>query len=207
MPRQKTVSNPLERAQIEVSDEIDKAVAVIVADLGAAPGASHVSDKDKVRLWGQTDPKVNFDQIKAALMQGGLPPEMLDEHSDQALAVVKANPEIAQMYGQQLDDRMATIMATIAEYPLRLSILEQYEDDPDAAVAEAERIDGLWQKSAGAMTPPDEPDTGFEAPGIMTREPATAAPAGAPQDVAAGLPGTMPQQPMMPPVMPAMVGG
>lgn len=150
-----------ERAELELRDEIERYADMVAADLGPAPGARQVSDAEKVRLWGQTDPRVDFDQLKMALMQGGLPPELLDEHGDRALAIVKSHPEIAQMYAQPLDDTMSTYLATLAEYPFRLSVLSQYaEDDPEGMVKEAERLDGLWQKQQGshdvdrAETPP-----------------------------------------------------
>ena len=159
-----SAESPEARAEREAQDELEHYTDLIASDLGPAPGSKVISDTEKIRMWGLKDPNVDYDQLKAALMQGGLPPEMLDEHSDQALVVVKENPEIGQMYSQPLDDRMAGIMATLAEWPFRLSALAQFSDDPANMVKESDRLDQLWMKQQGggvqASTLPEIPMVG-----------------------------------------------
>lgn len=147
-------ASPEARAEREALDDLERFTDLIAVDMGPAPGSRQISDREKVRMWGLKDPNVDYDQVKQALMQGGLPPELLDEHSDQALAIVKEHPNIAPMYAQPLDDTMSTYLATLAEYPFRLSALAQYEDDPEGMVREAERMNRLWMKEQAASAQP-----------------------------------------------------
>ena len=147
--RVRHTASPEERAQQTLSDELERFSDAAAPEMGPAPGARKLSDDIKLHLWGQRDPAVDPEQLKAMLMQGQVPPDLLDPTGDNALTLVKQNPEIAQMFGQPLDDRMADIMTRLAEYPLRLALLNDKEDDPDGMVKEANRLDGLWQRRVG----------------------------------------------------------
>jgi hypothetical protein len=149
-PRQQP--NVEDSARREAEDVLNQAVDALASSEGAAPDADPVSAATLLRQWGQRDPRIaDADGLRDHLMQGPLPPEMLDPNGPDALAIVKQHPEIAGMYGQgPFDEAMADMLARLAEFPLRLSHLAQWEDDPEAMVKEAERMDGLWQKSMGA---------------------------------------------------------
>lgn len=141
--------NVEDSARLEAEEVLMRAVDTLAASEGPAAGADTLSDAKLLRQWGQRDPRIaDADGLRAHLMQGPLPPEMLDPNGQDVLAIVKAHPELAQMYAQgPFDDAMADMLARLAEFPLRLGHLAQYEDDPEAMVKEAERMDGLWQKS------------------------------------------------------------
>lgn len=144
MPRQTAPESDIEIAQREIQEEIEQAIAALAADTGPAPRAVRLSDAEKVEMWGRSDPKVDYGQLLQQLMATGLPPEMLDP--DTGLAIFKRHPEMAQLYGQPVAPEVADPLARLAEYPLRLSLLEHLEDDPKARVEEANRLDAAWEK-------------------------------------------------------------
>lgn len=139
---------PEARAEREINTEIEEYAAQIANDLGPAAGADRVSDTDKVRMWGTPDPKVAADPeaFKQMLLAGQIPPELLEPNGDQALGIVRAMPEFAQILSQPLDEQMAEMVTRLAENPLRLAVLADLVDDPEAMVEESDRLDGLWQK-------------------------------------------------------------
>lgn len=141
--------------------EIDRFSDQIAAEMGPAPGATVVSDARKVELWGQTDPKAPYDTIYQMLTTTGVKPEMLDPDGDDqmTLAIVKEVPEIAPMYAEVVDPDVADVLATLAEHPMRVGLLSGLEDDPEAQVCEAERLDGLWSRRNGGTAAP-APRTG-----------------------------------------------
>lgn len=148
---------------MEVMEELERVSDLIAADLGPAPGAERVSEADTLAMWGQSDPRVAADPhgFKQLLMSGTIAeqfPDLLNEHSEQALGIVRANPEIAQMLAHPMDEELAEMVTRWAEYPLRGRILAPYEDDPEGQVAEADRLDALWQKrqATAAEYPDDE---------------------------------------------------
>jgi hypothetical protein len=150
----------------ELDRELDELIPVIAAEEGLARGATRVSPEKEVELWGQRDPRVDRDALKAQLMQGQIPPEWYvhapEEPGDQRLAFVKANPEWADWLAEHvtpetpLDDEMSDIVADFAEWPHRQSVLKPYEDDPKAQVAKANSVNARWQRRAG-MTEPTAP--------------------------------------------------
>jgi hypothetical protein len=155
MPPRRTIS-PEEAARNTIATEIPRMVEAIAAKQGPGIDAGPVSAAKLLQQWGQRDPRIaDADGLRDHLMQGPLPPEMLDPNGPDALAIVKQHPEIAQMYGQgPFDQQMADMLARIAEFPLRLGHLAQWEDDPEGMVKEAERMDGLWQRSFGVGAEP-----------------------------------------------------
>lgn len=169
MPRRSRRTTPRDmEAQVwdELDKELDEIIPVIASEEGLAKGATRLSPEKEVELWGQRDPRVDYDTLKQQLMQGAVPPEWYDPQSDQRLALVKAHPEMGEMFGQPLDDTMAGMVAGLAEWPYRLSLLKPYEDDPKASVAKANSVNARWQRRAGAV--PDqqapqqpEPETGY----------------------------------------------
>ena len=152
MPRRSRRTTPRDlEAQVwdELDRELDELIPVIAAEEGLAKGATRVSPEKEVELWGQRDPRVDRDALKGMLMQGAVPPEWVDEQSDQRLALIRAHPEMAQMFAEPLDDEMAGIVADLAEWPHRLSVLAPYEDDPRSQVAKADSVNARWQRRAG----------------------------------------------------------
>jgi len=141
-----STSNPAQIASDEINAEIERAVASLAAELGPAPGAATVSDAKRLQLWTQQDPTVDYDSLVQQLQTQGLPPELLDPESEQALAIVKAHPEMAQLYQAPVAPDVAATLAVLAEYPFRLSLLQPYEDDPAQLVKEANRLDAAWQR-------------------------------------------------------------
>lgn len=136
-------------ARDEIDAEIEHAIATIAAEWGAAPDAAPVSEDEEVELWGRRDPTVDYDAVYAMLTTTGLPPEMLDPASDLAPAVIAEHPEMAQMYGSVVDANLADMLATLAEHPFRIGLLQDLEDDPEAMVEKANRLDRAWQKQLG----------------------------------------------------------
>jgi hypothetical protein len=156
MPRRSRRTTPRDlEAQVwdELDRELDELIPVIAAEEGLARGATRVSPEKEVELWGQRDPRVDRDSLKAMLMQGQVPPEWFDEQSDQRLALIRAHPEMAQMFAEPLDDEMSDIVADLAEWPHRLSVLKPYEDDPKASVAKADSVSRRWQRQMGTVMP------------------------------------------------------
>jgi hypothetical protein len=183
---------PEARAEREIQTEIEEFADQIASDLGPAAGADRVSDADKLRMWGQSDPRVSADpeRFKQMLMAGGLPPEALEPNSDQALGIVRANPEIAQVLSQPLDEQMADMVTRLSEYPLRLAVLADLADDPKRHVEEADRLNGLWQKQHASV-----------APMPVAHTPPTTTAYAPPPPVQAAPP---PQQPPAPPQIPGV---
>lgn len=190
-PRTPPPRSAVERARNEIRDEIKMAIRLLSAEMGPAPGARPLSEAKKVSMWGQRDPKVDYAQVASQLMTTGLPPDLLDPKT--GLAIFKKYPEMAQMYAQPVAQEVAIPLAILAEYPLRLGLLEHLEDDPEAMVKEANRLDRAWQKQMGGGQAP--PETG-----------ATSAPFAPPTD-AAGAAAPTPSAPTALAPTLAMAGG
>lgn len=161
MPRRPATESPEARALRELDEEMERYSDAIAADWGPAPGSDVVSDDRKVELWGRTDPKADYDAIYGMLTTTGVPPEMLDPDGadDVTLAIVKEVPEMAPYYQQAVEPDLADALSTLAEYPMRLGLLTDLEDDPEAMVKEAERLDRLWSRRNGGTAAP-APRTG-----------------------------------------------
>lgn len=151
MPR-RTRAAPIDvQARDEVGRELDGMVGALAAELGPAEGAEFPSDAKEVELWDQMDPRVDNDALKAMLKAGTVPPAWYDPHSDQRLALIRAHPEMAQMFAQPLDDEMASIVAGLAEYPSRMTVWKPYANDPEAMVRKANSVDARWRRRQGQM--------------------------------------------------------
>lgn len=184
MPRRRKTGNPEELARNTISNEIERMINVLAKAEGPAADAESVSDAQLVRQWGQRDPQIQDpEQFKQQLLTTGLPAEMLDPNSPQVLALIKANPDLAQdwagILSSPLDQRMVDLVAPLVEHPLRLGILRPYEDDPEEMVKVAESLDGKWgrlmeQQMGGPppIAPPPE-----QAPPAMPQAPPVSAPA------------------------------
>lgn len=157
MPRRIRAAPIDVQARDEVGREVDDMTSSLAAELGPAEGAEFPSDAKEVELWGQMDPRVDYDTLKAQLMQGTVPPEWSDEHSDQRLALIRAHPEMAQMFAQPLDDEMASMVAGMAEYPSRMTVWKPYANDPEAMVRKANSVDARWRRRTGQVA--EEPAT------------------------------------------------
>lgn len=195
MPRAaRTRLTPEELAQRELDEEMQQAIAEIAADLGPAPGARTASPTDRLRMWGIRDEKVDADAMLQRLMTEGYPPELLDPANEQALMVVQENPELAPYYAEPTQDQgLADALVRLAEYPFRLGLLRDLEDDPEEQVKEAEQLDAAWQRSMG-----ESPE--------MAQEP-TAAPMADPMMPTAPPQQQQPMAQQMPADMMSMVGG
>lgn len=143
--------NVQDSARRSAEEILELVVDSIAASEGPAEDADSVSDAKRLEQWGQRDSRmVDPDAFEAQLQQAVLPQEALDVNSPTCLAVVKSVPEIAEIYASgPFDAEMAHMLARLAEFPLRLSYLRQWEDEPKQMVKEAERMDARWQRSLG----------------------------------------------------------
>ncbi len=180
MPRTKPSDTTAESQALQnFNDHFDQATERTAASMGRPLGAKDVGDAEKVRLWGASDPKVDPAQIVAQLLTTGVDPSLLDPNNLQALAVAKAAPDLAPLYGQPTeDDELAQILAAFAAHPFRHALLAGLID-PEDRVKESDRLQRAWEKQHGGQE--DSPVS------------STVAPAGA--------------MPPLPPDPTAMVGG
>lgn len=164
MPRRRRATPRDLEAQVwdELDKELDELVGVIAAEEGLAKGASYLSPEQEVQLWGQRDPRIDYDTLKQQLMTGTVPPELYDPTSDRRLAVMRINEDdaadwqglLAGTVEQPLDDEMASQIAEWAEWPGRAAVLKPYQDDPRAYVQKANSINERWRKRAAQMEQP-----------------------------------------------------
>lgn len=113
----------------------------LVAQAGPPPDTDKVSENDKDAAWETADPSVDYDTFAQQIMTQGLPPEMVSR-----LLVTKLRPDWAPLYQRPTQSaEMAHQLARLAQYPFRLSLLEDIED-PNDQVKEAERLDRRFQK-------------------------------------------------------------
>lgn len=131
------------------------------------PDTDRVSEPRKARLWGQRDPRVEYDQFVQTLMTTGFQPQDLE-----SMLIVQEHPDLAEVYGpptpgepnwreQPNAEEVARELATLAEHPFRLGTYNHILD-PDERVTEAERIHRRWQKMQGgsAATEDDDDEAG-----------------------------------------------
>lgn len=116
------------------------------------PDTDRVSEPRKARLWGLTDPRVDFDQFKQTLMTTGFQGPDLE-----SMLIIQEHPDLAEVYGQPVQDPdMADELTALAESPFRLGTYRHILD-PDERTREAERIHRLHLKQRGVtVTEPDE---------------------------------------------------
>lgn len=130
-----------DRAIQEIEAEDEAALAQVAAEMGPPPESGRLSAREQVELWGQTDPSVDYETLRQRLVMEGLPPE-----EAQTLAIAQEYPDIVPLLAQPTGDlEMADMLASLAERPYRLAILEGI-DDPEEQVKTAERLDREWQK-------------------------------------------------------------
>ncbi len=200
MARRRQPANAEEIARADLGEEIERMIDRLALAEGPPPDSSSVSDAKQLQQWGQRDPKVTDpDGMMRQLMETGLGqfPEMLDPNSPTCLAIVKANPEIAQMYTEPVDEQLADMLCRLAEFPLRLGVLAPYADDPEELVRFAKRMDARWQKSLGIVPAEADPTIPDAMPEAVAAPLTPPAPPMAPE---------MPQAPAMAPD-PALIGG
>lgn len=163
--RQPIQRSPEAEAERGFRDEFDKVVGSIAQGQGQPLDTTAVSNPRKAALWGLADPRVDPTTFKAQLMQQGFQPQDL-----QSMLIVQNHPELAEVYGQPVQDPAAADdLTTLAQYPFRLGMYHEIQD-PNERVAEAERIHRDWLKSNGKA---DEPPAPAEAdPSAMQTQPA-----------------------------------
>lgn len=153
----------IDRVAMSFADDLERLAQATAAEQGQPVGTRSMSDAEALKQWGIVDPKVNYDQILGMLQPTGLPPEMLDP--EQGLMVFQEQPDLAQWYGQPVQDpALAQRMAVLAEYPFRMGLLMDI-DDPDEQVRESDRLHRLWERELiGSLdvpvpiaTPPSAP--------------------------------------------------
>ncbi len=152
-----TGRSPEEEAMLAIDDEIQEAIEAISAEWGPAIGAQPVSEQRERALWWQRDDRVDPDAMSMLLQTQGLAPELLDPESPGALAIVKAHPEMAQLYAQAVAPDVADTLVRLAEWPNRLAIMVHYEDDPPAAVRKANRLDRKGPPDQSGRVAPESP--------------------------------------------------
>lgn len=141
MPRQTQPDSAEAIALQQLDNEDSAALEQIARQMGPPHGAATLSDKEKVRLWGQLDPRVDPDLLPTRLMLEGLPPEEAQE-----LAVLQEYPHLLDLYTQPTRDaELADMLTRVAERPYVLSMLEGI-DDPEERAKEAERMERLYNR-------------------------------------------------------------
>jgi hypothetical protein len=129
-----------EQIETTISEEIERISDAIAAQLGPAPGTRRISDAEAAKAWWRRDPMVDYDALVNVLQTSGMDPAMLDPENQQGLAIAKLTPEVAELYLTPQPPEMAVALATLAEYPHRLGIMSEYEDDPEGMVELAEKL-------------------------------------------------------------------
>jgi hypothetical protein len=153
MPRP---ANPEDAMQQRVNDDLERTIDALADRMGPAAGAKPVSEARKLSMWGQRDPRVrDADGLMQQLMETGLgqTPELLDPENPNCLAIIKRYPAMAEMFVEPVDETLAYMLSRSAEFPMRISVLEPYIDNPDQYVAESDRLERLWNKQ---LAQPDE---------------------------------------------------
>lgn len=132
-----------------VAEDIVTTAERHAASMGAPPNTQATSDKERVRLWGRTDPAAPYDTVFQTLTTTGVPPEMMQQM--QISRFTQSHPELVAAYSQPTQDTaLADRLAQIAEYPFKIPLYDHL--DPKGRVAEADRIQKLWEKEqAGVM--------------------------------------------------------
>lgn len=111
---------------------------VVASEQGPPPDSDAPSEREKVRLWWRTDPRLADEAQRAAMHQmlkeTGVPPELL-----QALLIGKTKPDILQLYAEPVaTDEQADLLVRLAEHPFRPGLYEHM--DPKERVKEAQRL-------------------------------------------------------------------
>jgi hypothetical protein len=152
-----------EQMRVELAEEVKRIGAAVAAELGPAPGVERISDAEEVRQWGIRDPLVDFDALVETLSTTGITnPALLDPaNKADGLALVKVigedqMEEVAATLSQPMEPPLAVTWATLCEFPMRLVILSEYEDDPEGAVAKANALDKAWTKSQLSVVPSED---------------------------------------------------
>jgi hypothetical protein len=179
MPKQKPFGSIEERIAQRFNDELELIAPRVAADQGPPPGAKRVHDTQAVSLWGQRDPKVDYQALAMRLLQGGLSPE-----EAQQLVVVEERPELAQAYAQPAPDaETAHTLATLAEYPFRAGLVLDHSDLPAEQIKRADQLHQQWTKQHAdrqdgyaATPPPVLQSRGIAAPAGQAPQPPPAAP-------------------------------
>jgi hypothetical protein len=160
MPRRKRITPRSVEAQVEaeIESELDELVSAIAAEEGPAIGSEYISADREVQMWGVMDPRVDYETLKHQLMTGQVPPDLIDPQNDGSLALVRGNPEWAQFFAavtpeQPLDEHMADLVATTAEYPMRQAVYGALKHNPRAQVEKSNRTNERWMRQTGQREP------------------------------------------------------
>lgn len=144
MPR-RTPDSFEDRVLTAIEANTDDMLNRLVAQAGPPADADKLSEADLDEAWETADPSVDYETMAQQILTQGLPPEIA-----RGLLVLKIRPEWAPLYGRPTQSaELAHQLARLAQYPFRLSVLEDI-DDPDEQVAAAERLDRRFQKRATA---------------------------------------------------------
>ena len=154
MPRRSDASTSYEQTLVStVADDLISSADRHAASMGAPPNTTSASDRERVRLWGRTDPKAPYDQVFQMLTTTGVPPEMMEQMQIGRFA--KSHPELVQAYSQPTQDTaLAARLADLAEYPFRIALFDHL--DPEGRVKEAERLQREYQKQQGGVVEDEE---------------------------------------------------
>lgn len=140
MPRRTEPESAESRAVREVYEEDERALAVLASQASAPPDSERLSEADEDEAWGLSDPSVDPEGLAQQLTTTGLGPDA------QRLLIVRLRPDWAQLFSQPTPDpERARMLAQLARYPYRLSLLEA-SSDPDEQVSKAERLDRRFQQ-------------------------------------------------------------
>ena len=141
-------SSPIRSAEAEAEqsfrDEFESVVDQLAAEQAPPVDAQRVTEPRKVALWGLQDPRVDRETFAQTLMSTGFQPQDL-----QTMLLIQNHPELAQVYGQPVQDpEAARDLTELARHPFRYGLYGHIED-PEERTAEAERIHKGWMKLHG----------------------------------------------------------
>jgi hypothetical protein len=140
-PRRAVPESAEDRALREVEAEDDAILKAQALTAGSPPDMQRQSESDEDTAWEYEDRTVDYDQMAPALTTQGLPQEVV-----QRLLITRLRPEWAPLYVQPTQSaEMADMLLRAAQYPFRLSFLEDF-DDYDEMVQKAESMDRRAQK-------------------------------------------------------------
>ena len=136
--------------------EDEATLRALAEQSGPPPDAKRLSESDEDDAWATVDPQVDAETMARQLMTQGLPPDAV-----QKLMVTKIRPDLAPLLTQPTQDaEMADQLVRIAQYPFRLSLLEDFID-PEEMTRHAERLDRRFQKRmTAAQESLAQPDSG-----------------------------------------------
>lgn len=185
-----------ERLAQSFADDLEELAQQTAEGQGQPMSTRKVSDARAVRNWNIRDQKVNPELMLPALINTGLPPELLDPSNPQAPLIIRERPELAQYYAQPAQTPQAAgTLVHWAEFPFRYGLVMDI-DNPLERTRYSDHLARLSQ-----LTQPKAPEPMSEPSSDLPPMPA----ATAPQPAQPSMPGQGPGLPL--PLDPRMLQG